>query len=35
MSTDNKYYFKLQAANDQVIGTSEMYETAAGRDDGN
>ena len=34
MSTDNKYYFNLQAANDQVIGTSEMYETAAGRDDG-
>ena len=34
MSTDNKYFFNLRAANNQVIGTSEMYETAAGRDNG-
>ena len=34
MSTNNKYFFNLRAANNQVIGTSEMYETAAGRDDG-
>ena len=34
MSTNNKYFFNLRAANNQVIGTSEMYETAAGRDNG-
>ena len=35
MSRDNKYYFNLRAAvNNQVIGTSEMYETARGRDNG-
>ena len=34
MSSNEKYYFNLQAANNQVIGTSEMYETAAGRDNG-
>ena len=34
MSTNDKYFFNLRAANDQVIGTSEMYETAAGRDNG-
>ena len=33
-STNGKYYFNLEAANNQVIGTSEMYETAAGRDKG-
>ena len=34
ISTNNKYFFNLRAANNQVIGTSEMYETAAGRDNG-
>ena len=34
MSTNSKYFFNLRAANNQVIGTSEMYETAAGRDNG-
>ncbi len=34
VSTNNKYFFNLKAANSQVIGTSEMYETAAGRDNG-
>ncbi|MDE0011472.1 MAG: YegP family protein [Candidatus Poribacteria bacterium] len=34
MSSNGKYYFNLLAANNQVIGTSEMYETAAGRDNG-
>lgn len=29
-----KYMFNLRAANNQVIGTSESYETAAGRDNG-
>ncbi|MBK9959187.1 MAG: YegP family protein [Chitinophagaceae bacterium] len=33
-STNNKYYFSLKASNGQIIGTSEMYETAAGRDGG-
>ena len=33
-SSNNKYYFSLKAANGQVIGTSEMYESAAGRDGG-
>ena len=33
-STNGKYYFNLEAVNNQVIGTSEMYETAAGRDKG-
>lgn len=31
---NGKYYFVLTSANGQVIGTSEMYETAAGRDGG-
>ena len=34
MSRNDKYYFNLRAVNDQVIGTSEMYETARGRDSG-
>ena len=34
MSTNDKYFVNLRAANAQVIGTSEMYETAAGRDNG-
>lgn len=33
-SRNNKYYFNLKAGNGQVIGTSEMYETASGRDNG-
>jgi uncharacterized protein len=33
-STNNKYYFNLKASNGQIIGTSEMYETSAGRDNG-
>lgn len=33
-STNNKYYFNLKAGNGQVIGTSEMYETASGRENG-
>jgi uncharacterized protein YegP (UPF0339 family) len=33
-SSNSKYYFNLKAANGQVIGTSEMYETSAGRDNG-
>lgn len=33
-SSNGKYYFTLKATNGQVIGTSEMYESAAGRDNG-
>lgn len=33
-SVNHKYYFNLNAANNQVIGTSEMYESAAARDNG-
>ncbi len=33
-SKNDKYYFNLKAANGQIIGTSEMYENAAGRDNG-
>ncbi|HVI49210.1 MAG TPA: YegP family protein [Chitinophaga sp.] len=31
---NGKYYFNLKAANHQVIGTSELYETTSGRDGG-
>ena len=34
MSSNGKYFFNLRAANNQVIGTSEMYVTAASRDNG-
>jgi uncharacterized protein YegP (UPF0339 family) len=34
VSGNSKYYFNLTAANNQVIGTSEMYESASGRDNG-
>lgn len=34
VSTNAKYYFNLKATNGQIIGTSEMYESAAGRDNG-
>ncbi|MGO4294386.1 YegP family protein [Chitinophaga sp. RAB17] len=33
-SSNGKHYFNLKATNGQVIGTSEMYESAAGRDNG-
>jgi hypothetical protein len=33
-SSNGKYYFILKAANSQVIGTSELYESSAGRDNG-
>jgi uncharacterized protein YegP (UPF0339 family) len=33
-STNEKYYFNLKASNGQVIGTSQMYESAASRDNG-
>jgi uncharacterized protein len=34
VSSNNKYYFNLKATNGQVIGTSEMYESEASRDNG-
>src|ERR1700712_2108731 len=33
-SVSNNYYFNLTATNGQVIGTSEMYSTSSGRDNG-
>ncbi|MFT3676872.1 MAG: YegP family protein [Chitinophagaceae bacterium] len=33
-SANEKYYFNLKASNGQIIGTSEMYESAASRDNG-
>jgi uncharacterized protein YegP (UPF0339 family) len=33
-ATDGRYYFNLKAANHQVIGTSQMYKSAGGRDEG-
>lgn len=33
-STNQKFYFNLKAANHQIIGTSQMYATAASRDKG-
>ncbi|MDR6570681.1 MULTISPECIES: YegP family protein [Chitinophaga] len=33
-STNGKHYFNLKAANGQIIGTSEMYESTSGRDGG-
>lgn len=33
-SKNGKYYFNLKASNGQIIGTSEMYESAASRDNG-
>ncbi|AXY73006.1 DUF1508 domain-containing protein [Paraflavitalea soli] len=33
-SSNNKFYFNLKAANGQIIGTSQMYESASGRDNG-
>lgn len=34
ISSNEKYYFVLKAANHQVIGQSEMYESSSGRDNG-
>lgn len=33
-STNGKYHFSLKATNGQIIGSSEMYESASGRDNG-
>lgn len=33
-SSNGKYYFNLKASNGLIIGTSEMYETSTGRDNG-
>jgi uncharacterized protein YegP (UPF0339 family) len=33
-ASDGRFYFNLKAANHQVIGTSQMYKTAASRDAG-
>ena len=33
-SVDDKYYFNLVAGNGEIIGTSEMYNTKASRDQG-
>lgn len=33
-SANEKYYFNLKATNGQIIGTSEMYESVASRDNG-
>ena len=33
-ASDGRFYFNLKAANHQIIGTSQMYKDAAGRDNG-
>ncbi|GAA4787884.1 YegP family protein [Olivibacter ginsenosidimutans] len=33
-SSNGKFYFNLKARNGQIIGTSELYESASGRDNG-
>jgi uncharacterized protein YegP (UPF0339 family) len=33
-ASGGKFYFRLKAANNQTIGTSEMYNSEAGRDKG-
>lgn len=33
-STNGKYYFSLKSTNGQIIGSSEMYESASARDNG-
>ena len=33
-SANGKFYFNLTAGNNEIIGTSEMYESASGRDNG-
>ncbi len=34
VATNGKFYFNLKAANSQVIGTSQMYTSESGRDNG-
>ena len=34
MSTNGKYFFNLKASNGQVIGSSQMYESEATRENG-
>ncbi|MFD2919519.1 YegP family protein [Terrimonas rubra] len=33
-STNGKFYFALKASNGQIIGSSQMYESESGRDNG-
>lgn len=33
-ASDGRFYFNLKAANHQIVGTSQMYQSAAGRDNG-
>lgn len=33
-SKNNKFYFNLKAGNGQIIGSSQMYESAQSRDNG-
>lgn len=33
-SKNSKFYFNLKASNGQIIGTSELYESVAARDNG-
>lgn len=33
-ASDARYYFTLKAGNGEIIGTSEMYDTAYNRDNG-
>ncbi|WP_333862963.1 YegP family protein [Sphingobacterium sp.] len=33
-STNGKHYFNLKATNGQIIGSSEMYESASGMENG-
>jgi len=33
-SSNGKFYFNLKAKNGQIIGTSELYESTSGRDNG-
>ena len=34
ISSDGKYYFRLRAANNEIIGTSEMYNSEQARENG-
>lgn len=34
ISSNGKYYFNLKSSNGQIIGTSEMYNTQDGRENG-
>jgi uncharacterized protein YegP (UPF0339 family) len=34
ISSNDKFYFNLKARNGEIIGSSEMYESEAGRDNG-